>query len=319
MARSGPPIEIVAANDLAGPEQIAYLLQHDSVHGPMRGEVSHGEGELRAGPFRLRLSSEPDPERIAWDGVDLVLECTGVFGRRAELEGHLASGPAGVILGQPGEADRSIVVGVNDGELTGSERVLSAASCTTNAVAPVLSVLDAAFGVRWALLSTVHAVTAAQRVVDGPAKDFRRGRAAGRNIVPTTTGAARAVVQVLPGLAGKLDGQAIRVPVTDGSLFEVTCTLGDSPGLDRVLDALRTGSADPSLARILELRDDALVSSDIVGNTHSSIVDTGACLAAGPLIRVVGWYDNEAGYAARLLDLASAWASARAARRGVST
>lgn len=312
-ARTGPSIEIVAANDLASPEQIAYLLGHDSVHGPMRGELGHTDGELRAGPFRLRLSSEPDPKRIAWEGVDIVLECTGAFGRRAELDGHLQSGPAAVILGQPGEADRTIVVGVNDAALTGSERVLSAASCTTNAVAPVLSVLDAAFGVRWALLSTVHAVTAAQRVVDGPARDFRRGRAAGRNIVPTTTGAARAVVQVLPALAGKLDGQAIRVPVTDGSLFEVTCTLGDSPGLDRVLDALRAGSTDPGLSGVVQMRDDALVSSDIVGNTHSSIVDTGACLAAGPLIRVVGWYDNEAGYAARLLDLAAAWASKRGA------
>jgi glyceraldehyde 3-phosphate dehydrogenase len=213
------------------------------------------------------------------------LECTGQFKRRPELEAHLGGDPEGVVLGQPGEVDQMIVVGVNDDTLDASSQILSAASCTTNATAPVLSVLDDAFGVRWGLVGTVHAQTAAQRVVDGPAKDFRRGRAGGCNIVPTSTGAARALTQVVPALAGKLDGQAIRVPVTDGSLFEVTCTLGDSPTLDRVLDVLRAASRDAALRGILD-------------------------------VRRVGWYDNEAAYAARLLDLIVVWAQRRAGAEG---
>jgi glyceraldehyde 3-phosphate dehydrogenase len=170
----------------------------------------------------------------------------------------------------------------------------------------VLAVLHEAFGVRWGLIGTVHAQTAAQRVVDSASEDPRRGRAAGHNIIPTTTGAVRAVAQVLPALAGKIDGHSVRVPVVDGSLFDVTCTLGDTPGLERVLDALRSASQG-RLRGILEVTDAPLVSSDVVGDLHSSIVDEGASLASGPLVRVVGWYDNEAAYAARLLDLASIW------------
>lgn len=308
----GAPVHVVAANDVVGAEQLAYLVGHDSVHGRWPGAVEvEGEG-FALGGARIALHAGPAPDAIPWSDVDLVLDCTGRFVRHTELEGHLRGDVAAVVLGCPGDVDQTIVVGVNEETLDPHARILSAASCTTNAVAPVLSVLDQAFGVRWGLIGTVHAQTAGQRVVDGAASDFRRGRAAGHNLIPTTTGAVRAVTQVLPALAGKLDGHSVRVPVVDGSLFDVTCTLGDAPGLARVLDVLRTASADPRLRGILDVRNEPLVSSDIVGDLHSSIVDEQASLAAGPLVRVVGWYDNEAAYAARLLDLVSLWGQARA-------
>ncbi len=310
--RTGPRIEVVAANDLASAEQLAYLLKHDTAHGRWAQTVGSEGGALTVGSKRIELYHCPSPDQIPWNGVDLVFECTGRFSRREQLDGHLQRGPFGVVLGQPGDVDQTIVVGVNDDDLVRDHRIVSAASCTTNAVAPVLAVLDATFGVRWALIGTVHANTGAQRVVDGAASDLRRGRAAAANIVPTTTGAARAVAQVIPGLAGKLDGQAVRVPVIDGSLYEITCTLGDGPTLDRVLDVLRAAKEDKANRGILDVRRAPLVSSDIIDDLHSSIVDEEACLGAGPLIRVVGWYDNEAAYAARMLDLAASWGSLKA-------
>jgi glyceraldehyde 3-phosphate dehydrogenase len=264
----------------------------------------------------IRLHRTADPAEIGWQGVDVVLECSGRFARRPELEGHLRGTVKLAVLGRPGEVDQTIVIGVNDSDLDLASRTLSAGSCTTNAVAPVLAVLDQAFGLRWGLIGTVHATTAGQHVVDGAAADLRRGRAAAHNIIPTTTGAVRAVAQVLPALAGKIDGHSVRVPVVDGSLFDVTCTLGDSPGLERVLDALRSAAADPRFHGVLDVRDEPLVSSDIIGDRHSCIVDERASLASGPLVRIVGWYDNEGAYAARLLDVVSVWGRARAEAGG---
>jgi glyceraldehyde 3-phosphate dehydrogenase len=309
VVRSGVDLEVVAANDLASADELVYLLNHDSVHDVRHPRAERTEEGIALGPLQVKLSSEKEPSRIPWgeNGVDVVIECTGRFTKRAGMEGHLSGGgPSRVIQGAPGEVDRTVVVGINEDDVTDADRLLSNASCTTNALAPVLDVLDRAFGIRWGILGTVHAYTAGQGLVDGLSrKDFRRGRAAAVNIVPTSTGAGRAVSLVLPGLAGKLEASAVRVPVPDGSLFEVTCTLDDTIALDRALEALRDAAASRRLQGILDVRDDALVSSDIVGDSHSSIVDVGACLARGPLLKIVGWYDNEAGYAARVLDLAS--------------
>lgn len=307
VARPGPAIEVVAANDLIPADRLAYLVEHDSVHRWPRMEASVTERGVRAGPFDLTLSRHADPSSIGWRnlGVDVVLECTGRFSKRPEVAAHLEQVDR-VILGRPGEGDEMVVLGANDERLMGDPKVLSAASCTTHATAPVLSVLHRAFGVRWCLLGTVHAYTAGQSLVDGatPHDDWRRGRAAAYNIVPTTTHATKALTVVLPELAGKVDGNSVRVPVPEGSLWELTLTLDGSPSLERVIDVLRDAAQSPQLRRIIEVVDKPLVSSDIVGEPVSSIVDVGASRSSGPLIKLVGWYDNEAGYAARLLDLA---------------
>lgn len=307
IARSGPSIDIVAANDLIPADRLAYLVEHDSVHRWPRMESGVTERGVKAGPFDIALSRHADPKAIGWRelDVDLVLECTGRFSTRPEVAAHLEQVDR-VILGRPGEGDDMVVLGANDQLLTGDQRVLSAASCTTHATAPILAVLNRAFGVRWCLLGTVHAYTAGQSLVDGatPHDDWRRGRAAAYNIVPTTTHATKALTVVLPELAGKVDGNSVRVPVPEGSLWELTLTLDGSPSLDRVLDVLRDAARSPQLRRIIEVVDKPLVSSDIVGEPVSSIVDVGACRSSGPLLKLVGWYDNEAGYAARLLDLA---------------
>lgn len=312
-ARSGRPIEIVAANDLVTTDLLAYLLRYDTVHGRARAVVQTEGDEVSYGPFRIRRFAERDPGSIPWEtlGVDVVFECTGAFHRRAELERHLVRAPR-VILGQPGEADAMVVIGVNDEALASPGlRIVSAASCTTHATAPVLHVLDRAFGVRWALLGTVHAYTAGQALIDGAVKgsDVRRGRAACENIVPTTTHATAAVMSVIPSLAGKLAGCSTRVPVSDGSMWDLTVTLDGNPSLGEVIEALQDAARGPRLHRVLRVTDEPLVSSDIVGDPHSSIVDVGASLSVGPLIRLQGWYDNETGYAARLLDLAATWAT----------
>lgn len=301
-------MEVVAANDRLDVQALAYLLEYDSVHGRSPDPVEVADGCLRVGDLSIRMFNESDPKDIPWsrEAVDVVFECTGAFGLRRELERHLSEAPR-VILGAPGEADAMIVTGVNDAEIPPGAHVLSAASCTTHAVAPVLSVLDKAFKIRWTLMGTVHAYTAGQSLIDAPApaRDLRRGRAAALNIVPTTTHATKAVTHVLPQLAGKLAGNSTRVPVPDVSMFDLTLTLDRATDLEGALDVLREAATTPALRGILDVRDKPLVSSDLVGETHSSVVDVGACMASGPLLRIAGWYDNESGYAARLLDLAA--------------
>lgn len=304
-----PHVEIVAANDLLPLDKLAYLIEYDSVHRGPRPPVRLEGDRLVVGDFSIRVHAERDPAQIPWsaDEVDVVFECTGAFGRRRELERHLSHAPK-VILGAPGEADVMVVIGVNEHALdVDGHRLISAASCTTHAIAPALSVLDRTFGVRWAIIGTVHAYTAGQVLIDGasPSGDLRRSRAAAVNIVPTTTHAARALTQVLPRLSGKLTGAAVRVPVPDGSMWDLTCTLDGSPDLDTVVDALRHAAEGDALRGIFEVTDAPLVSSDILGMTASSMLDVGASHASGPLIKLQGWYDNETGYAARLLDLAA--------------
>jgi len=310
--RSGSDIEIVAANDLADAGDLAYLISHDSVHRCDRVDATADGDTIRAGDFSVKVTAERDPAKIPWaeQGVDIVLECTGRFTTAETMALHRTDpkGPKHVILGAPGKGvDKTVVVGVNDDSLDpAKERLISNASCTTNAISPVLSVLDRAFGFRWGIVGTTHAYTHGQGLVDilNP-KDRRRGRAAAVNLVPTSTGAAKAVALVIPSLAGKIDGTAVRVPVPNGSLFDITMMLEGAPSLDRVLDTLREASKGDALRGVLDVRDDALVSSDILGDNHSSIVDVGACIGMGPLIKIVGWYDNEWGYAGRLLDLAA--------------
>ncbi|MGB1013671.1 MAG: type I glyceraldehyde-3-phosphate dehydrogenase [Nannocystaceae bacterium] len=314
--RTGCNLEIVAANDLASAEDLAYLIGHDSVHRCNLPNPEVVDGAIHVGPFRIALSAQRDPAAIDWaaHNVDVVLECTGKFTNRDGMARHLegkGKAPARVILGAPGKGvDRTIVVGVNESTLTPEDRLISNASCTTNALAPVMAILHRAFGVRWALMGTTHAYTGGQGIVDvlNP-KDYRRGRAAAVNIVPTTTGAAKAVALVLPELSGKIDGSAVRVPVPNGSMFEVTCTLDGSPGLPRVLAALRDGAKSDRLKGILQVSEQPLVSTDIIDNSHSSIVDVPSCLSSGPLLKIVGWYDNEWGYAGRLLDLVTVTSS----------
>lgn len=323
--RKGPPMQVVAANDLADAEELAYLLRHDSVHRTNlpAAKVEGGALHVEGGP--IALFKEKDPAKIPWaaHGVDIVIEATGKFTSREGMAGHRAQekGPSHVILAAPGKnVDKTIVVGVNEDTFDpAKDRLISNASCTTNALTPVLAVLDRVFGVRWGLVGTTHAYTAGQGLVDGLAgKDLRRGRAAPMNIVPTSTGAAKAIAEVLPNLRGKCDGTAVRVPVVDGSLYDVVAMLEGQPTLERVIDALREAAATDAMRGILDVRKEALVSSDVLSDPHSSIVDVDACMGLGQLVKIVGWYDNEWAYAGRVLDLAAlagAWIAAQGASK----
>ena len=309
-ARKGPPVEVVAANDLAESDELAYLMTHDSVHRWQLPRVQAEGDALHVNGSKIALFKEKDPSKIPWaaHGVDIVIEATGRFTTREGMAAHrtASDGPSHVVLAAPGKGvDKTIVIGVNEDALDpAKDRLISNASCTTNALTPVLMTLDRAFGVRWGLVGTTHAYTNGQGIIDTlSGKDLRRGRAGAINIVPTSTGAAKAIAQVLPGLNGKVDGTAVRVPVVDGSLYDVVCTLEGSPTLDRVIEALRAAANSDGLRGILDVRQEALVSSDILGDSHSSIVDVDACMGLGQLVKIVGWYDNEWGYSARLLDL----------------
>lgn len=323
--RKGPPMQVVAANDLADAEELAYLLRHDSVHRTNLPAARAEGGALHVEGGQVVLFKEKDPAKIPWaaHGVDIVIEATGKFTSREGMAGHRAQekGPSHVILAAPGKnVDKTIVVGVNEGSFDpAKDRLISNASCTTNALTPVLAVLDRVFGVRWGLVGTTHAYTAGQGLVDGLAgKDLRRGRAAPMNIVPTSTGAAKAIAEVLPNLRGKCDGTAVRVPVVDGSLYDVVAMLEGQPTLERVIDALREAAATDALRGILDVRKEALVSSDVLSDPHSSIVDVDACMGLGQLVKIVGWYDNEWAYAGRVLDLAAlagAWIASQGASK----
>jgi glyceraldehyde 3-phosphate dehydrogenase len=259
------------------------------------------------GDQKVVMTEHRDPAAIPWKdlGVDVVIESTGVFRERAPLEKHLAAGAKKVLLTVPAkdEIDATIVLGVNDDDLKPEHRIVSNASCTTNCLAPVAKILDDSFGIEEGFITTVHAYTNDQRLADVPHKDFRRSRAAGENIIPTTTGAARAVGKVLPQLKGKLDGLAMRVPVPDGSIVDLVCRLRKSPSADDVNATVREAAAGP-MKQVLEYNEEPLVSSDIIGNPHSSIFDA---MSTGSLqdgyLRVVSWYDNEWGYSNRVVDL----------------
>ncbi len=300
-------INVVCINDLFENEQLAYLLKYDTVMGIFKKEVKATEDALYVNDQKVEMTEYRDPAQIPWKdlGVDVVIESTGVFRERAGLEKHLAAGAKKILLTVPAkdEIDATIVLGVNDDELKAEHRIVSNASCTTNCLAPIAKILDESFGIEEGFITTVHAYTNDQRLADVPHKDFRRSRAAGENIIPTTTGAARAVGQVLPGLKGKLDGLAMRVPVPDGSIVDLVARLGSKPSEEDVNAAVRKAAEGP-MKQVLEYSEEPLVSSDIIGNPHSSIFDamSTSSLQDGYL-RVVSWYDNEWGYSNRVVDL----------------
>jgi glyceraldehyde 3-phosphate dehydrogenase len=300
-------LNVVCINDLFENEQLAYLLKYDTVMGIFKQEVRATDDALFVGDQKVEMTAHRDPALIPWKdlGVDVVIESTGVFRERAGLEKHLEAGARKVLLTVPAkdQIDATIVLGVNDDQLKAEHRIVSNASCTTNCLAPIAKVLDDAFGLEEGFITTVHAYTNDQRLADVPHKDFRRSRAAGENIIPTTTGAARAVGKVLPRLKGKLDGLAMRVPVPDGSIVDLVARLQRKPSAAEVNAAVRR-AAEGSMKQVLEYSEAPLVSSDIIGNPHSSIFDA---LSTNSLedgfVRVVSWYDNEWGYSNRVVDL----------------
>jgi glyceraldehyde 3-phosphate dehydrogenase len=300
-------LEVVAINDLYDNEVLAYLLRYDSVMGRFRGEVRVDDEYLYLGGRRIAMTAEKDPAAIPWGalGVDLVVESTGAFRSREKLGRHLSGGARKVLLTVPpkDEIDRMVVIGVNDGELKAEDRLVSNASCTTNCLAPIARVIHEAFGIEEGFVTTVHAYTNDQRLADVPHKDLRRSRAATANIIPTSTGAARAVGKVMPALKGKLDGVALRVPVPDGSIVDFVCRVAARPVTAEVNAAVRA-AANGALARIVEYSEVPLVSTDVIGNPHSSVFDAPSTEARGDgWLRVVAWYDNEWGYSHRVVDL----------------
>jgi glyceraldehyde 3-phosphate dehydrogenase len=300
-------IKVVAINDLFDNEQLAYLLEFDTVMGPFKKSIRVEEDAIHVNDDRIAMIAQRDPAEIPWRdlGVDFVVEATGVFRHREPLEKHLAAGAKKVVLTVPSkdEIDSTIVIGVNDEDLKPEHQIVSNASCTTNCLAPVAKTLDDAFGIDEGFITTVHAYTNDQRLADVPHKDLRRSRAAAENIIPTTTGAAKAVGKVLPQLKGKLDGLACRVPVPNGSIVDLVCRL-NKPATREEINGVIKGVAEGPLRRIVQYSEAPLVSSDIIGNPHSSIFDGLSTKSQGDgYAKVVCWYDNEWGYSNRVVDL----------------
>ncbi len=304
-------IDIVAVNDLTDPKALAHLLKYDSVHGRFPGCISIQDDIITAGTDSFKVLSQPDPAKLPWRemGVDIVIESTGFFRTHEKASLHLEAGAKKVILsapakGKPG-ADLTVVWGVNHKLYDPMKHfIISSASCTTNCLAPVVKIINDTFGLRRGIMTTIHAYTNDQKILDLPHKDMRRARAAAVNIIPTTTGAAAAVGLVIPELAGKLDGMAVRVPVKDGSLVDLVCELESDATPETVNKAVKQ-AADGYLSGILEYSTEPLVSSDIIGNPHSSIFDSLVTKTMGPrMLKVLSWYDNEYGYAARMVDFA---------------
>ncbi len=297
---------VVAINDLGDAPTMAHLLKYDSTQGIFPERVAVEGNTLIAGEWRVPMLSEKDPAKLPWDQHDgpIVLESTGVFRKREQIQQHVEGGASKVLLTVPpkDELDALIVLGVNDDTLKPEHRLVSNASCTTNCLAPVAKVLHEEFGIVRGLMNTIHAYTNDQRILDLPHKDLRRARSAAINIIPTTTGAARAVGKVIPSLAGKLDGFAVRVPVATGSIVDLTCILEKETTAEQVNAAMKKASEGP-LHGILGFSEDPIVSSDIVHNDHSSIFDPGLTMANGTFVKVCSWYDNEWGYSARCRDL----------------
>lgn len=302
-----PGIDVVAINDLFDNDALRYLLNYDTVMGPFPGNLALQGDELVTDCSRVRMLCERDPTRLPWGelGIDVVVEATGVFRKREQLEQHLSAGAGRVLLTVPAkdEIDYTVVLGVNDEGLHGDHRIISNASCTTNCLAPMAKILDEAFGIEEGVIDTVHAYTNDQRLADVPHSDWRRSRAAAENIIPTSTGAAKAVGVVLPRLQGRLHGIAARVPVPDGSVVDLFVRLGKNVTAQDVHDVVRSAAEGP-LSGILQFSDSPIVSTDIIGNSHSSVYDAGfTAVTCGNNLRVLNWYDNEWGYSSRVCDL----------------
>ena len=301
-------LEVVKINDLTDNETLAHLMKYDTAYGQFNHDIEHDDESITVDGRRIEVSAEEDPANLAWGdaGVDIVLECTGVFRTGPDAKAHIDAGAKKVIISAPGkEVDGTYVWGVNHNDCTGDEDIISAASCTTNSLAPVAKVLDEAFGIERGLMTTIHAYTGDQRIQDAPHKDLRRARAAAQNIVPTTTGAAKAVALVLPNLEGKLDGFAMRVPTITGSATDLTVTLGKDVTVEEVNEAMKKAAQDGDLGQALKYTEDPIVSSDIIANPHGAIFDAGMTrVIDGNLVKVISWYDNEWSYTAQYIRLA---------------
>jgi len=299
-------IEFVGINDLTSAATLAHLLKYDSVHGKFKGEVKAEGDSIIVNGKKIKISAEKDPANLKWAelGVDVVIESTGVFRSQEACMKHIQAGAKKVILTVPskGDVDATVVLGVNEETLKPEAKVVSNASCTTNCLAPMVKVLNDTFGLEKGFMTTVHSYTNDQVILDLPHSDLRRARAAAVSIIPTTTGAAKAVGKVIPELKGKLDGFALRVPTPDGSITDLVATLKKEVTVDEVNAAMKK-AAEGKMKGILEYCEDPIVSADIVGNDHSCIFDSLSTMVNGNLVKVVGWYDNEWGYSCRVVDL----------------
>jgi glyceraldehyde 3-phosphate dehydrogenase len=299
-------IEFVAINDLTDAKTLGHLLKYDSVHGKFKGEVKVEGDNIVVNGTKYKVYAEKDPANLPWKelGVDIVVEGTGVFTKAEQMQKHIDAGAKKVLLTAPakGDIDATIVLGVNDAMLKPEHKLVSNASCTTNCLAPMVKVLHENFGLKKGFMTTVHAYTNDQRLLDLPHKDLRRARAAALSIIPTTTGAARTVTKAMPELEGRLDGFALRVPTADGSLTDFVCELEKNVTIEEVNAAMKK-AADGPMKGILEYETDPIVSIDIVGNPHSCIFDSASTMAKDNLVKVVGWYDNEWGYSCRTVDI----------------
>jgi glyceraldehyde 3-phosphate dehydrogenase len=300
-------VEVVAINDLTDAKTLAHLFKYDSSQGRFDGSVSfEGTDKLIVNGKTYKLYAERDPENLPWGslGVDVVAECTGIFTSAEGASKHLTAGARKVVISAPAKGDvKTVVLGVNDDDLTEDDKIVSNASCTTNCLAPVAMILDNAFGIDRGFINTIHAYTADQRIQDAPHRDLRRARAAAFSIIPTSTGAAKAVGLVLPHLKGKLDGNATRVPTITGSMTDLVVILKRDVTSEEVNKAVKEAAASDKLKGILEYTEDPIVSADVIGSTYSSIFDASITAANGNLVKVVSWYDNEYGYAARTAQL----------------
>jgi len=301
-------IDVVAINDLADARTLSMLLKYDSVHGKFDGDIKAKEDAIVVKGKEVKLTKEKDPARLPWKelGVDIAIESTGIFTTKADCAKHLEAGAKKVILSAPSkdQLDATIVMGINENELRAEHKIVSNASCTTNCLAPLVKVINDNFQIEKGLITTIHAYTNDQNVADMMHKDLRRARAAAINIIPTTTGAAKAIGEVIPELRGKLDGMAMRVPVANGSVTDLVVSVKKATSAEEVNSVLKA-AADNKLNGILEYCDDPIVSSDIIGNEHSCILDAiSTCVIGGNLVKVIGWYDNEWGYSNRMVDLA---------------
>ncbi|MDG2363880.1 MAG: type I glyceraldehyde-3-phosphate dehydrogenase, partial [Flavobacteriales bacterium] len=300
-------VEVVGINDLTDVETLAHLLRFDSVHGKFSGEVEIVNGDLQVNGRVVKVSSEKNPLNLPWKEltVDSVIESTGVFRTKESTWAHIEAGAKKVVISSPASGDlKTIVLGVNEDILEESDVIISAASCTTNCLAPMVRVLDDCFGLERGFITTVHSYTSDQRLQDSPHSDLRRSRAAAVNMIPTSTGAAAAVGLVLPKLAGKLDGLAIRVPTPTGSVTDLTAVLKQDVTIEQVNEAMRA-AVNGEMNGILCYSEDPLVSSDIVGDPHSCIFDSDLTRVSKNVVKLFGWYDNETGYANRVVDLVS--------------
>jgi glyceraldehyde 3-phosphate dehydrogenase len=300
-------VDVVAINDMFAPEQLAHLLKYDSVYGAFDGKVEISGDGLKVNGKQIRILSEKDPAKLPWNdlGIQLVVESTGVFRKREQCAMHLSAGAQKVILTVPAkdEIDRTIVLGVNDEMLKPEDEIVSNASCTTNCLAPITKVLHDNFTILRGMMTTVHAYTNDQRLIDTPHSDMRRARSAAINIIPTTTGAAKAIGKVIPDLKGKLDGMAMRVPVPTGSIVDLVAEIEKDASVDEINSSMHRAAEGP-MKNILQFCADPIVSTDVIANPHSSVFDSLATMIVGNrLVKLVSWYDNEWGYSNRVVDL----------------